>query len=85
MAVSMATGQQIEKITMDNLFLGDYRQAVNVSSKSVNMRAQSCLVLTENDYQHLKKSSIFEYPSPSYLKEEGSLLQSRGISLKIHL
>ena len=45
MAVSMATGQQIEKITMGNLFLGDYTQTVKVSSKSVTMRAQSCLVL----------------------------------------
>ena len=45
----MATGQQIEKITMYNLFLGD-TQTVKVSSKSVPMLAKSCLVLTENGY-----------------------------------
>ena len=50
MVVSMATGQQIEKITMEILFSGDYTQTVKVSSKSVTMRAQSCLVLTENGY-----------------------------------
>ena len=46
----MATGQQIEKISMDNLFFGDYTQTVKVSSKSVTMRAHPCLVLTENGY-----------------------------------
>ena len=46
----MATGQQIEKITMDKLFLGDCTQTMKVSSKSVTMRAQSCLALTENGY-----------------------------------
>ena len=46
----MATSQQMEKICMDNLFLGDYTQTVKVSSISVTMRAHPCLVLTENDY-----------------------------------
>ena len=50
MVVSMATGQQIEKISMDNLFLGDYTQTVKVSSKLVTMHAHPCLVLTENGY-----------------------------------
>ena len=44
----MATGQQIEKIFMDYLFLGNYTQTVKVSSKSVTMRAHPCFVLTEN-------------------------------------
>ena len=42
MAVSMATGKQIEKITMDNLFWVPTHKKVKVSSKSVTMRAQSC-------------------------------------------
>ena len=50
MAVSKATGHQIEKISMDNLFWGDYTQTVKVLSKSVTMRAHPCLVLTENGY-----------------------------------
>ena len=54
----MPTRQQIEKITMDNIFLGDYTQTVKVSSKSVTMRAQSCLVLTENGYQLLQGKSL---------------------------
>ena len=50
MAISMATGQQIEKISMGNLCLDDYTQTVKVSSKSVTMRAHPCLVLTWNGY-----------------------------------
>ena len=50
MAVSMAMGQQIEKISIDNLFFGDFTQTVKVSSKLVTMCAHPCLVLTENGY-----------------------------------
>ena len=46
----MATGQLIEKISMENLFFGDYTHTVKVSSKSVTMRAHPCLVLTENGF-----------------------------------
>ena len=63
----MATGQPIEKISMEYLFLGDYTQTLNVSSKSVTMRAHPCLVLTENGYSiamyiqifHLNKCRLF--------------------------
>ena len=34
----MATGQEIEQISTDNLFLADYTQTVKVSSTSVSMR-----------------------------------------------
>ena len=46
----MATGQQIEKIVMNNLFLGDYTQTVKVSSKWVTLRVHPYLVLLENRY-----------------------------------